>query len=94
LLLPIALGEDGMKSSRVFSTLEATLLQLEHAIADFLCHAAPLSETLSFVGLETTLLNVNSAISRALEAERAVQSAINGQLETERRFGSTPRRRA
>jgi hypothetical protein len=82
-----------MKSSRVFSTLEATLLQLEHAIADFLCHAAPLRETLSFVGLETTLLNVNSAISKALDAKRAVQSAIGDQLETERHFGSMPRRR-
>ena len=82
-----------MKSSRVFSTLEATLLQLEHAIADFLCHAAPLSETLSFVGLEATLLNVNSAISKTLEADRAVQSVINDQLETERRFPSTPGRR-
>jgi hypothetical protein len=71
-----------MKSSRVFSALEATLVQLEHAMAEFMSETAPLSESLRFVGLETTVLNVTSAITKASEAGREVQEIIRKMAET------------
>jgi len=71
-----------MKSSRVFSALEATLIELEHAIAGFMSEAAPLSESLSFVGLERTLLNITSAVTKVLAVDREVQDLIRKMSET------------
>jgi hypothetical protein len=79
-----------MKSSPMFKHLEVTLIELEYALADFRGGTACLGETFGFVGLELSLVNLHSVTKRVLEAERAVQSIIHGQLESERLLTSTP----
>ena len=81
-----------MKSSPVFTILERTLIELEHAIADFICDIAPLSESLKFVGLESNLLNVQSIVTRVLEADRAVRSTIGEHMHSEITIASPSRR--
>ena len=53
----------GMQNSahrvrKIFAALEGALIELEHALADFMCDIAPLRNQLNFVGLETNLLNI------------------------------------
>ena len=79
-----------MKSSPMFKHLEVTLIELEYALADFRDSSACLGETLGFVGLELSLVNLKSVTNRVLEAERAVQSVIYGHLDSERYLTSTP----
>ena len=71
-----------MKSSPVFNLLKVTLIELEYALADFRFASASLSESLNFVGLEKTLLNLTSAIRRVLEPERAAQISIDTKLKS------------
>ena len=78
-----------MKSSPTFKLLEVTLIELEYALADFRGSTECLGETLGFVGLELNLVNLRSVTRRVLEAERAVQTIIHGQLESERILTST-----
>jgi tRNA A37 threonylcarbamoyltransferase TsaD len=72
-----------MRSSPVFARLEDTLTELDRAIASFTCDVAPLSESISFVGLETNLLNIQSVIAKALKANREVRRTICEQLQSE-----------
>jgi hypothetical protein len=72
-----------MHSSPIFTVLEWTLVELDRAISSFTCDVAPLRESLSFVGLELTLLNIQSVIAKVLEANRDVRKTISDQLHSE-----------
>jgi hypothetical protein len=82
-----------MKSSPIFTSLEETLIELEHALADFMCDIAPLRESLSFVGLDFNMLNIQSVIAKVSEVTREVRSTIGEQLQSEITTDYTSRRR-
>jgi hypothetical protein len=83
-----------MQSTPVFTALEGTLTELDRAMADFTCDIAPLRESLCFVGLELNLLIIQSAITKALEANRKVREIINEQLQSEIMIDHASRRHA